>query len=45
MSSATIDARNLVGDLSPEAALDGPVLAIPTDDGRLHYAFYSGCCF
>jgi succinate dehydrogenase / fumarate reductase cytochrome b subunit len=44
MTAATIDARSLVGDLSPEAAPDGPV-AIPTDDGRLHYAFYSGCCF
>ena len=44
MSDPIIDARNLVGNLSYEAAPDGPV-AVPSDDGRLHYAFYSGCCF
>jgi succinate dehydrogenase / fumarate reductase cytochrome b subunit len=48
MSASThkgfVDARNLVGDIKPEHAPDGP-LAIPSDDGRLHYAFYSGCCF
>lgn len=44
MSSPIIDARNVVGDLSGQPIPDGPV-AIPSDDGRLHYAFYSGCCF
>jgi succinate dehydrogenase / fumarate reductase cytochrome b subunit len=43
-SNPIVDARNLVGDLSPAVKVDGPV-AIPTNDGRLHYAFYSGCCF
>ena len=44
MSSPIIDARNVIGDMSGHKVPEGPI-AIPSDDGRLHYAFYSGCCF
>lgn len=44
MSSPIIDARNVIGDMSVHKVPEGPI-AIPSDDGRLHYAFYSGCCF